>query len=87
MQKQQLRKIIKEELQKAVKEASGQLTTYLDPKQKQALVATTQKLNELMAAINNASKIVSHKDITNWLGLSKQELTKIQARLNQIDLS
>ena len=84
MKKSELQKIIREEVKRSLKE--GKLTTYLDPKQKEALVAATQKVSELMAAMENASKIVSHKEINNWLGLSKQDLIKVQARLNQIDL-
>lgn len=84
MKKSELQKIIREEVKRSLKE--GKLTTYLDPKQKEALLLTTQKVNELIAAIDNASKVVSHNEINNWLGLSKQDLIKVQARLNQIDL-
>lgn len=88
MKKSELQKIIREEVRKATNE--GKLTVYLDPKQKEALISTTQKVNELMAAMNEAAKMVSimarHEEIYNWLEMSKQELLRIQARLNQIDL-
>ena len=88
MKKSELQKIIREEVRKATNE--GKLTVYLDPKQKEALISTTQKVNELMAAMSEAAKMVSitsrHKEIYNWLEMSKQELLRIQARLNQIDL-
>lgn len=84
MKKSELQKIIREEVKRSLKE--GKLTTYLDPKQKEALLLTTQKVNELIAAIDDASKVVLHNEIKSWLGLSKQDLIKVQARLNQIDL-
>ena len=49
MKAQQLRKLIREEVQSILhKEASGQLTTYLEPKQHQALVNVVSLVGELM---------------------------------------
>jgi hypothetical protein len=63
-----------------------QLTTYLDDTQKSSLVSVTQKVSDLLSAIDMAAKVNSHEDIINWLGLSKEQLLNIQRRLNQIDL-
>ena len=87
MKAQQLRKLIREEVQSILlKEASGQLTTYLEPKQHQALVNVVSLVDELMQSIDDAGRVVQHKDIRNWLVLSKRELVQIQSRLKQIDL-
>jgi len=69
-----------------LKEASGQLTTYLEPKQHQALVNVVSSVDELMQSIDDAARLIEHKDIRKWLILSKRELVQIQARLKQIDL-
>ena len=63
-----------------------QVTTYLDDTQKSSLVSVTQKVSDLLSAIDMAAKVNSHEDIINWLGLSKEQLLNIQRRLNQIDL-
>ena len=63
-----------------------QVTTYLDDTQKSSLVSVTQKVSDLLLAIDMAAKVNSHEDIINWLGLSKEQLLNIQRRLNQIDL-
>jgi hypothetical protein len=63
-----------------------QVTTYLDDTQKSSLVSVTQKVSDLLSAIDMAAKVNSHEDIINWLGLSKEQLSNIQRRLNQIDL-
>jgi hypothetical protein len=63
-----------------------QVTTYLDDTQKSSLVSVTQKVSDLLSAIDMATKVNSHEDIINWLGLSKEQLLNIQRRLNQIDL-
>ena len=63
-----------------------QLTTYLDDTQKSSLVSVTQKVSDLLSAIDMAAKVNTQEDIINWLGLSKEQLLNIQRRLNQIDL-
>jgi hypothetical protein len=63
-----------------------QVTTYLDDTQKSSLVSVTQKVSDLLSAINMAAKVNTQEDIINWLGLSKEQLLNIQRRLNQIDL-
>jgi hypothetical protein len=63
-----------------------QVTTYLDDTQKSSLVSVTQKVSDLLSAIDMAAKVNTHEDIINWLGLSKEQLLNIQRRLNQIDL-
>jgi cob(I)alamin adenosyltransferase len=73
-------------LKNLLKEASGQLTTYLEPKQHQALVNVVSSVDELMQSIDDAARLIEHKDIRKWLILSKRELVQIQARLNQIYL-
>lgn len=73
-------------LKNLLKEASGQLTTYLEPKQHQALVNVVSSVDELMQSIDDAARLIEHKDIRKWLILSKRELVQIQARLKQIDL-
>ena len=73
-------------LKNLLKEASGQLTTYLEPKQHQALVNVVSSVDELMQSIDDAARLIEHKDIRNWLIQSKRELVQIQARLKQIDL-
>jgi len=73
-------------LKNLLKEASGQLTTYLEPKQHQALVNVVSSVDELMQSIDDAARVVQHEDIRKWLILSKRELVQIQARLKQIDL-
>ena len=73
-------------LKNLLKEASGQLTTYLEPNQHQALVNVVSSVDELMQSIDDAGRVVEHKDIRKWLVMSKRELVQIQARLKQIDL-
>ena len=73
-------------LKNLLKEASGQLTTYLEPKQHQALENVVSSVDELMQSIDDAARLIEHKDIRKWLILSKRELVQIQARLKQIDL-
>ena len=63
-----------------------QVTTYLDDTQKSSLVSVTQKVSDLLSAIDMAAKVNTQEDIINWLGLSKEQLLNIQRRLNQIDL-
>lgn len=63
-----------------------QVTTYLDDTQKSSLVSITQKVSDLLSAIDMAAKVNTHEDIINWLGLSKEQLLNVQRRLNQIDL-
>lgn len=63
-----------------------QVTTYLDDTQKSSLVSVTQKISDLLSAIDMAAKVNTHEDIINWLGLSKEQLLNVQRRLNQIDL-
>jgi hypothetical protein len=86
MNSNQLKQIIREEISNVLKEASGQLTTYLEPKQHQALVNVVSSVDELMQSIDDAARLIEHKDIRKWLILSKRELVQIQARLKQIDL-
>jgi cob(I)alamin adenosyltransferase len=73
-------------LKNLLKEASGQLTTYLEPKQHQALVNVVSSVDELMQSIDDAARLIEQKDIRKWLVMSKRELVQIQARLKQIDL-
>jgi hypothetical protein len=77
---------LKKYLTKSKLNEAKQVTTYLDDTQKSSLVSVTQKVSDLLSAIDMAAKVNSHEDIINWLGLSKEQLLNIQRRLNQIDL-
>jgi len=84
MKKIDLQKIIKEEIRKATNE--GYFTTYLTPEQVDALTAIVTKIDELKAAMDNASKKVSNNTIKQLIQASpgRPELNTLRARMTSI---
>jgi hypothetical protein len=83
MKQIELRKLIREEVKKAIKE--GYLTTALNDEEKNSLVSVVNKVDELKAAIETANKTVKNREIQRLLTVGGlPDVGMLRARMTNI---
>jgi len=83
MKQAELRKLIREEVKKAIKE--GYFTTALSDEEKNSLVSVVNKVDELKAAIDTANKTVKNREIQRLLTVGGlPDVGMLRARMTNI---
>ena len=83
MKQIELRKLIREEVKKAIKE--GYFTTTLSDEEKNSLVSVVNKVDELKAAIDTANKTVKNREIQRLLTVGGlPDVGMLRARMTNI---
>ena len=83
MKQVELRKLIREEVKKAIKE--GYFTTTLSDEEKNSLVSVVNKVDELKAAIETANKTVKNREIQRLLTVGGlPDVGMLRARMTNI---
>jgi len=83
MKQAELRKLIREEVKKAIKE--GYFTTTLSDEEKNSLVSVVNKVDELKAAIDTANKTVKNREIQRLLTVGGlPDVGMLRARMTNI---
>jgi hypothetical protein len=83
MKQIELRKLIREEVKKAIKE--GYFTTTLSDEEKNSLVSVVNKVDELKAAIETANKTVKNREIQRLLTVGGlPDVGMLRARMTNI---
>ena len=85
MKTQELRKLIREEVEKTLKE-EGTFTTYLTDEEKNSLFDVVKKIDELKAALLKAQKVNKNNTIRKMLEASPglSEINTLRARMTTI---
>ena len=84
MKQPELRKLIREEVKKTLKEV-GQFTTALSDEEKNSLFEVVKKIDELKAAIETANKTVKNREIQRLLTVGGlPDVGMLRARMTSI---